>query len=270
MTTSAYPFTVNGDEFKGKRVLVTGGTKGLGEAIVRRLLMAGAYVATTGRSPLPAGQTPTLFIQTDIGTADGVAAVVDRISKEWDGHIDILINSVGSSETPNGGYRVITDDMWTRALNVNLMSAVRFDRSFLPGMIQRKSGVIIHISSIQHRLPLYEATLAYAAAKGALNTYSKGLSKEVGPKGVRVNVISPGFIETSGASGMIRDLAKSEGIDEQSARQRIMDSIGGIPIGRPSTPEEVAELVAFIASYRAATIHGSNITIDGGSVPTSI
>src|SRR5437899_10420314 len=88
---------------------------------------------------------------------------------------------------------------WQKALNVNLLASVRLDRAFLPGMIERKSGVILHISSIQHRLPLYDATLAYAAAKGALNTYNKGLANEVGPKGVRVNMISPGFIETSGA-----------------------------------------------------------------------
>src|SRR5713101_5020662 len=103
------------------------------------------------------------------------------------------------------------------------------DRAFLPGMIERKSGVILHISSIQHRLPLYDATLAYAAAKGALNTYNKGLANEVGPKGIRVNMISPGFIETSGAHGMIVQLSQSSGISEDAARQQIMNMIGGIP-----------------------------------------
>ena len=108
---------------------------------------------------------------------------------------------------------------------------------FLPGMIERKSGVILHISSIQHRLPLFDATLAYAAAKGALNTYNKGLANEVGPKGVRVNMISPGFIETSGAHGMIVQISQSSGISEDAARQQIMNMIGGIPIGRPGQPE---------------------------------
>jgi len=119
-------------------------------------------------------------------------------------------------------------------------------------MIERKSGVILHISSIQHSLPLFDATLAYAAAKGALSTYNKGLANEVGPKGVRVNMISPGFIETSGAHGMIVQLAQSSGTSEDAARQQIMNMIGGIPIGRPGHPEEVAELVAFLASARAA------------------
>ena len=199
-----YPFSVDGNEFKGRRVLVTGGTKGMGEAMVRRLTMGGASVATTARSPLPKGQQPALFIQADIGTAHGVQEVVNKVLQTW-GRIDILVNCVGGSSAPNGGFRMLTDEEWQKALNVNLMAAVRFDRSLLPGMLERRSGVILHVASIQHRLPLYDSTLAYAAAKAALTTYSKGLANEVGPKGIRVNVISPGFIETSGASGHKKD-----------------------------------------------------------------
>ena len=105
-------------------------------------------------------------------------------------------------------YSVLTDEEWQKELNVNLLAAVRLDRGLLPAMIKQGSGVIIHISSIQRRLPLFEATLAYAAAKAALTTYSKGLSNEVGPKGVRVNTVAPGFIETSAAQGLIERLAK--------------------------------------------------------------
>jgi NAD(P)-dependent dehydrogenase (short-subunit alcohol dehydrogenase family) len=267
MMGAEYPFSVHRNEFKDKRVLVTGGTKGMGEAIVRRLALAGARVATAARSPLPEGQIPTLFIREDISTADGAARVCERILKEWGG-LDILINNVGGSSAPNGGFAALTDEHWRTALDVNLMAAVRLDRAFLPGMIERHRGVILHISSIQHRLPLFDSTLAYAAAKAALCTYSKGLANEVGPKGVRVNVISPGFIETSGAHGMIMQLARSNGIDENAARQKIVDFIGGIPIGRPGRPEEVAELVAFLASDRAASIHGSDYVIDGGTIPT--
>ena len=135
-------------------------------------------------------------------------------------------------------------------------------------MIKQGSGVIIHISSIQRRLPLYEATLAYAVAKAALTTYSKGLSKEVGPKGVRVNTVAPGFIETSAAQGLIERLAKQDGTDMEAARQVLMKSLGGIPIGRPGRPEEVAELIAFLVSDRALSINGSEYVIDGGTVPT--
>ncbi len=266
MTAAAFSFVAS--EFAGKRVLVTGGTQGIGEAIVRRLAAGGATVATTARSPLPRGQDPGLFVQADMSTSDGVRKVGDRVLQEWGG-LDILVNNVGGSSAPNGGFQALTDDDWQKALNVNLMASVRFDRIFLPGMLERRSGVILHIASIQHRLPLYDSTLAYAAAKSALSTYSKGLANEVGPKGVRVTLISPGFIETSGAHGMIAQLAKSTGIDENAARHKIMEFIGGIPIGRPGRPEEVAELVAFLASDRAASIHGSDYVIDGGTIPTT-
>ena len=266
--TSSYPFAVFGDEFKSKRVLVTGGTKGIGEAILRRFELSGALVATTARSEAAQGQPPALFIKADIGTARGVESVVDRIQREWGG-LDVLVNNAGGTETKPGGFEVLTDEDWQRILEVNLLAAVRLDRAFLPGMIERKSGVVIHISSVAHRLPFSNSTLAYAAAKGALSTYSKGLAKGVAPKGVRVSMISPGFIETSGAHGMIADIARGSGISEDAARQRIVEMLGGIPIGRPGRPEEVAELVAFLASDRGAFISGADYIVDGGTMPTT-
>jgi len=265
--TTHYPFPVPAAEFAGKRVLVTGGTKGMGEAMVRRLQLAGARVASTARSPLPEGQAPDLFIQADIGTAEGVQAVVDRIQGAWGG-LDVLIDNVGGSEATSGGFETFDDAHWQFVLNVNLLAAVRLDRAFIPGMVERKNGVVIHISSISHRMPFPNATLAYAAAKGALSTYSKGLAKGVAPGGVRVAMISPGFIETSGAAGMIADISRNESISADAARQRIMDMIGGIPVGRTGRPEEVAELAAFLASDRAGFISGVDYVLDGGTIPT--
>jgi len=135
-------------------------------------------------------------------------------------------------------------------------------------MLKQGSGVFIHISSIQRKLTLFEVTLAYAAAKAAFTTYSKGLSKEVSPKGVRVNTVAPGFIETKAAEGLTERLAIKSGTDINTARQELMNSLGGIPIGRPGRPEEVAELVAFLVSERALSITGSEYVIDGGTVPT--
>jgi NAD(P)-dependent dehydrogenase (short-subunit alcohol dehydrogenase family) len=262
----AEPFYCDPAEFLGKRVLVTGGTRGMGEAIVRRLLRGGARVATTARSPLPVGQAPTLFVQADISTAQGVGAVADGVLAQFGG-LDILVNNVGGSSAPGGGALALGDEDWQQALNANLLAAVRLDRAFLPGMMAQGSGVIVHISSIQRRLPLFEATLAYAAAKAGLTTYSKGLSKELGPQGIRVNSVAPGFIETTAAHALIQRLAGKAGSDEAAARRGLMDSLGGIPIGRPGRPEEVAELVAFLVSGRAASIHGSEYVIDGGTVP---
>lgn len=249
------------------RILVTGGTKGAGEAIVRRLAAAGARVATTARSGLPDGQEPALFVQADLATAAGTTKVAGTVMREFGG-VDILVHNVGGSATPGGGFAAVTDELWQQELELNLMAAVRLDRALLPQMIERGAGVVLHISSIQRRLPLHESTTAYAAAKAALSTYSKVLSKEVGPKGIRVTAIAPGWIMTPASEAMVGRLAAHAGTDEATARQGIMNALGGIPIGRPAWPEEIAELVAFLASGRAASIHGSEYVIDGGTIPT--
>ena len=254
-------------ELAGKRALVTGGTKGMGEAIVQRLRRAGATVVTTARSAPRDLPLPDLFVQADIGTQEGVEKVISHVRDRLGG-VDILVNNVGGSSAPAGGFAALTDEHWQHALNTNLFAAVRLDRGLLPAMLAQGAGVIVHISSIQRRLPLFEATLAYAAAKAALTNYSKGLSNEVGPKGVRVVSVAPGFIETTAATALIDRLAANAGTDRDAARQALMTSLGGIPIGRPGWPAEVAELVAFLASERAASITGTEYVIDGGTTPT--
>jgi len=257
----------NNGELSGKRVLVTGGTKGIGEAIVKSLRAAGATVMTTARSMPPDLESPELFVQSDISTPDGAEKIVKEVHARF-GSLDILINNVGSSSAPNGGVMALNDDYWQQAFNDNLFAAVRLDRAFLPQMLERKSGVIIHISSIQRTLPLYQSTIAYAAAKAALTNYSKSLSNEVSPQGVRVVTVSPGFIETKATAGFIQKIADDAGTDLATARQGLIDSLGGIPMNRPGRPEEVAELVAFLVSDRAAYINGTEYVIDGGTIPT--
>jgi len=260
-----FPYSVDPRELAGKRAIVTGGTQGIGAAIVERLASAGATVVATARSAA-SKTSAALFIPADLSTAAGIKIVASQVNERFGG-VDIIVSSVGGSSAPGGGFAALTDDEWQRALDINLLAAVRLDRALLPGMLERGSGVIVHISSIQRRLPLFEATLAYAAAKAALTTYSKGLSKEVGPKGIRVNSVAPGSTETDGALRLTRRMAAQQGIGEEAARNVIMESLGGIPIGRPARPEEVAELVAFLVSERAASIHGSEYAIDGGTIP---
>lgn len=254
-------------DFAGKRVLVTGGTKGMGRAIVVLMQARGARVITTAREA--SGELPpgVAFVRADLGTREGADTVADAILTSHGG-VDILVNNVGGSTAPGGGALALTDQLWEDALQSNLLAAVRLDRALLPAMLDQGAGVIIHISSIQRSLPLFESTLAYAAAKAALSNYSKGLANEFGPRGIRINTVAPGFIETTAASAMIRRIAEHGGTSEIAAREQLMDSLGGIPIGRPGKPEEVAELVAFLASQRAASIHGSEHVIDGGTIPT--
>ena len=200
-------FTFN-NELSGKIALITGGTKGTGKAIAERLLNAGATVIITARNQPEEPNEKLHFISTDLSKSEGTQKVVNEVLAKY-GRLDILVNNLGSSETPGGGFSVLTDEDWEETIQTNLLAPVRLDRGFLPQMIERKSGVIIHIASIQGKLPLYDSTLPYAAAKAGLINYSKSLSNEVSPKGVRVLAVSPGWIFTTSARRMAERIAES-------------------------------------------------------------
>ncbi|TDW51646.1 NAD(P)-dependent dehydrogenase (short-subunit alcohol dehydrogenase family) [Flavobacterium sp. 270] len=254
------------NELSGKIALVTGGTKGAGRAIAERLSQAGAIVIITARNA-PEKQNNMHFIPSDLTKAEEAKKVVHEVLSTY-GRLDILINNLGSSETPAGGFAVLTDEDWESTLQANLLAPIRLDRAFLPQMIAQKSGVIIHIASIQGKLPLYDSTLPYAAAKAGLINYSKSLSNEVTPKGVRVLTVSPGWIRTENVKVWLERIAQSSNISVEQAEKSVMDALGGIPFGRPAEPEEVAELVGFLVSPRANYLTGTEYVIDGGTVPT--
>ena len=253
-------------EFAAKRVLISGGTKGLGRATVDRFLAGGARVITSARGAM-APIDGVEFVQADLTTAAGGEALA-RAALERLGGVDILAHVLGGSTTPGGGFVALTDDYWLSELNLNLLATVRLDRLLIPQMIERGAGAVVHVTSIQSVLPLPEATTAYAAAKAALRTYSKSISKELGPKGVRVNVVSPGWIMTEGTGVFLERIQAAKGGTLEDARQLVLDGLGGIAIGRGAEPFEVAEAIAFLASDRASSIHGSELVVDGGTVPT--
>ncbi|ANI84712.1 SDR family oxidoreductase [Kosakonia oryzae] len=255
-----------GLDFQGTRVLVTAGTKGVGKAVVGLLKQLGARVLTTARHA-PAECLADVFVAADLTTADGCASVAQAVQTHLGG-VDAIIHVVGGSTAPAGGFAALGEEEWQQELNLNLLPAVRLDRALLPGMLAQGSGVIIHVTSIQRELPLPESTTGYAAAKAALSAYSKSLSKEVSPKGVRVVRVAPGWIETEAAVALAERLAQQAGTDYEGGKQIIMNALGGIPLGRPSKPIEVANLIAFLASSHAAAITGTEYVIDGGTIPT--
>jgi NAD(P)-dependent dehydrogenase (short-subunit alcohol dehydrogenase family) len=177
---------------KGKRALLTGGTRGIGKGIVAALRGEGATVLTTARSRPANLRDVDQFIRADVSTSEGCAAVAKAV-RDHLGGVDILAHVVGDSSAPVGGFAVFDDNEWDNTLDQNLLAAVRLDRALLPQMMEQRSGVIVHITSIQRKLPLPDATIAYAAAKAALSNCHKGLSKDVSSKGVRVVRVSPGW-----------------------------------------------------------------------------
>ncbi|MBZ4690195.1 MAG: short chain dehydrogenase [Cereibacter sp.] len=252
---------------EGKRALITGGTQGAGAATLALFRELGAEVLTTARSR-PADMAETMFVAADLTTLQGCETVAEAVRARLGG-VDIIVHMLGGSAAPGGGFAALGEAEWQAELNLNLLPAVRLDRALLPGMVERGSGVVIHVTSIQRLLPLPEATTGYAAAKAALSVYSKSLSKEVSPKGVRVLRVAPGWIETEASVRLAERLAQEAGTDLEGGKRLIMEGLGGIPIGRPTKPAEIANLIAFLASDRAATVTGTEYVIDGGTVPTA-
>ena len=254
-------------ELTGKVALVTGGTKGIGKAIADRLSQAGATVIVTARNHPGDEKLKHHFIAADITISSETDKMVWKINEKY-GAIDILVNNMGGSSSPSGGFGVLTDEHWENDMQLNLHSAVRIDRAILPQMVEKNSGVIIHVSSITGALPVYELLGAYAVAKAALNNYSKSLSKEFTPKGIRIAAVSPGMVKTDTMDAYLQSLADTTASSIEEVTRDLMNSLGGIPMGRMALPEEIAELVGFLVSPRASYITGVNYIIDGGANPS--
>ncbi|MET9224197.1 SDR family oxidoreductase [Streptomyces sp. NPDC008079] len=255
--------TIENEGLDGLRVLVTGGSRGLGEATARRFAAAGATVLTASRTA-PPDDLDAAFIPADLRSEEGVRELGQRVLDSVGG-VDVLVNNAGAATGPMPTLER-SDASWLADLEMNLLSAVRLDRALVPGMVERGSGVVVHVSSIASHLP-QPAEASYAASKAALNAYSRELATAVGGHGVRVVCVLPGFVVTEGAAGHLRRMADSEGIGVDDVTQRIVEHLK-LPMGRPGEPEDVAEMIAFLASDRAKWLTGAQFRVDGGIIPT--
>ena len=253
---------------EGRTAVVTGASRGIGLAVVQALaaqgarVFAGARSASAGLEAL-AGDGRVQSVQVDLGTPDGPA----RLAAAVDGPVDILVNNVGSAPTRPGGFISITDEQWAETFALNFTSAVRMTRAVLPGMLEQGSGAIVNVGSVNAELP-DPMVLDYSAAKAALHSFAKGLSKEVGPRGIRVNTVCPGPVATDlwlGSSGVAESIGGATGATAEEVAKGAADSM---LTGRFTRPEEVADLVVLLAGDVTGNVTGSVFRIDGGLIPT--
>jgi len=255
-------------DFTGQTAVVTGASRGIGLAVTRALAAGGAHVTAGAlHSSAELDKLAAAFsvtpLEVDLAAPDGPAELVARAGAG----IDILVNNVGGAPPRTGGFLSISDEDWLATINLNLMAAVRATRAVLPAMIAAGKGAIVNVCSVNSVLS-DPAVLDYSAAKAALASFSKALSKEVGPHGVRVNTVSPGPVATDlwlGADGVAARVGRATGTRPEDVAH---GAASAMVTGRFSRPDEVADLVVLLASEVSGNVTGADIRIDGGLVPT--
>jgi NAD(P)-dependent dehydrogenase (short-subunit alcohol dehydrogenase family) len=256
----------------GKVAVVTGAGKGIGMAVTKALAGEGAHVVAGSRTTDTLdglkGVTP---VAVDLAAPDGPAQLIRRATDEH-GRLDVLVNNVGAVRMRTEGFFGTSDDDFGWAMQMNFFIALRASRAALTAMVQKGTGAIVNVASVNAFFQPDAATIDYGAAKAALVNLTKTLAQEFGPRGVRVNAVSPGPVATDlwlGEHGVAETVAKATGVDADTARNTIIAGIGGFATGRFTTPEEVAALITFLASDRTANVTGVNYVIDGGLIKTT-
>lgn len=259
-------------ELAGKVAVVTGASKGIGLAIVKAFAAEGAKVIAGARTmDTLTNLDGVLPVSVDLASKDGPGKLVQRAIDEH-GRVDVLVNNVGAVRLRLQGFLGTSDEEFEWSMQMNFFPALRATRAAVTQMLKQGGGAIVNIASVNAFFQPDSGTIDYGAAKAALVNLTKALSQELGPKGIRINDISPGPVATDlwlGKGGVAETVAKASGTDPETAKKNVLASIGGIPTGRLSTPEEVATLALMLASPRTANVTGSNYVIDGGLIKTT-
>jgi NAD(P)-dependent dehydrogenase (short-subunit alcohol dehydrogenase family) len=254
-------------ELDGKVAVVTGASKGIGLATVRALAREGARVVAGARDVSTLTATDGLTgVPVDLASVDGPALLIERALDEH-GRIDVLVNNVGGVKPRPEGFLSVSDEDWLASFTLTFFAAVRTTRAALSSIVAAGGGTIVTTCSVNAFLP-DPLVIDYSAAKAALANFSKALSAEVGPQGIRVNTVSPGPVSTGlwlGDKGVAATVASATGgkpsaVAEQAASEAAT--------GRFTEPEEVADLIVLLAGGRAGNVTGADFVIDGGLVKT--
>ena len=255
-------------ELDGKVAVVTGASKGIGLAVARALAAEGARVVAGARTVDPLqGLDGVAAVEVDLAQPDGPGRLVAE-AVERHGRVDVLVNNVGAVRIRMDGFLGTSDDEFEWALQLNFFTALRATRAVIPPMLEQGGGAIVNVASVNAFFQPDAATIDYGAAKAAVLNLSKSLSQEFGPRGIHVNCVSPGPVETDlwlGDQGVAATVGNAAGIAPAAVREQ---AAAGIASRRFSTPQEVATLVALLASPRTANVTGANYVIDGGLVKT--
>jgi len=252
-----------------KIAVVTGASKGIGLAVTDALTQEGALVVAGARTvEALEGRERVTPVAVDLGDPHGPSRLIGEAVARH-GRVDVLVNNVGAAHPRLDGFLSLSDDEFEASLQLNFFAALRATRAAVADMAKRGAGTIVNVTSVNAFFQPDGGVIDYGAAKAALLNVAKSLSQELGPLGIRITSVAPGPVATDlwlGEHGVAETIGQATGAGAESVRAQ---AVASMPTGRFTTPQEVAAIVAFLASPLTGNVTGANWVIDGGLVKTT-